>query len=164
MLSELFWWSTECLTYNLLGFSLFNQICLFAVDPYWTPIGQTLYCSFQETLAGCQRIRDFSTKVQYFPLEKSPTIFWETLVLSFPCISSLSSFSETNWHFSLTFLEKNIYIETMQIKIHRQKLVTFTVWYRPDIFMPPVGILPVWWLILSFLHHPSRPAQLNTAA
>lgn len=36
-------------------------------------------------------------------------IFWETLALSFPCIFSLSSFSETNWHFLLTFLEKNIY-------------------------------------------------------
>lgn len=36
-------------------------------------------------------------------------IFWETLVLGFPCIFSLSSLSGTNWHFLLTFLEKNIY-------------------------------------------------------
>lgn len=56
-----------------------------------------------------QRIRDFFNKSVIFSIKKSLMIFWETLLLSFPCIFSLSSLSETNWHFLLTFLEKSIY-------------------------------------------------------
>lgn len=54
----------------------------------------------------------------------------------------------------------------MQIKISWQKQVTFTVWYNPDILMPPVGILAVWWQV-SVILPPSGwtcSAQYNCSA
>lgn len=51
----------------------------------------------------------FFNRSAIFSIKKSLMIFWETLARRFPCIFSLSSLSETNWHFLLTFLEKSIY-------------------------------------------------------